>query len=55
MKFSHRGELKTDVHVIIPYMLYVSKSTISNLTRQTREGVVYALHLTPFITVGLNS
>lgn len=56
------GELETKFYGI-PVLLYISKSTIFNkkefrkhylLNKKFREsGKVYALHITPFIAIGL--
>ncbi len=47
----YHGELKTSVFAIIPVLLYLSKSEITN---PGGGGVVYALHITPFISLGVN-
>ena len=54
MKWTHTGKLTTKVLVIIPFILYLSRSIIESDKRKTRNGIVYGLHITPFITVGIN-
>ncbi len=51
--FNHCGVLNTKVIIIIPYLLYVSTSTIASTKTLGYHGVVYALHITPFIVIGL--
>ena len=51
--WTHTGDLEVKVQTIIPFLLYVSRSLISKPNRN-RGGVVYALHITPFFTIGLN-
>jgi len=52
-KFQHNGKIQMDVLVLIPFLLYVSRSVISNPKRKTRAGHLYSLHVTPFLAIGL--
>lgn len=54
-----RGTLQSDFTVIIPFLLMVSKSRITNGTdvdkaeEYPKTGGVYAVHITPFFCFGL--
>jgi hypothetical protein len=50
----HKGRLETKVLVIIPFILYVSRSLISSLINRESKAYVYALHITPFFEIGFN-
>lgn len=52
-KWTHRGELQTKVVSIIPFFVYLSASKIKSPGRKS-GGHVYALHLTPWFTIGVN-
>ncbi len=52
-KWTHKGELETDILSIIPFLIYVSRSNISHPGKKG-GGLVYALHITPFFTIGVN-
>jgi hypothetical protein len=54
-----KGTLQTTFIKIIPFILYVSKSRITNgrvvdfADTEPTTGQVYSLHITPFLTFGL--
>lgn len=48
---NYKGKLNTKMYTIIPILLYVSKSIITSDKSKTN---VYALHITPFIEIGVN-
>jgi len=52
-KWTHKGELVTDVISIIPFLIYISRSRISHPGKRG-GGIVFALHITPFFTIGVN-
>ena len=43
-----QGTLETDFYSIIPFLLFVSKSSI-----QPGNARVWSLHITPFVAIGL--
>jgi len=53
MKWQHNGKLQTVVISIIPFLIYLSKSKISHPGKKS-GGLVYALHITPWFTIGVN-
>ena len=48
-----RGEIEVKAWMIIPFLLYVSQSKIKKPSK-TSGGVVWALHITPWLEIGLN-
>ena len=54
-----KGTLQTTFFTIIPLLLMISKSRITNgknvdnADNEKRSGAVYSLHLTPFLCIGL--
>jgi hypothetical protein len=53
-KWNYLGFVETKVLCIIPFLLYLTKSTIRGIHKSKSGGVVYALHFTPWITIGFN-
>ncbi len=59
MKKEAKGTLQTTFIQIIPFLLFVSKSRITNgkvvdfADSEPATGQVYSLHITPFFTIGL--
>lgn len=53
IKWNHEGKLHTQITMIIPFLLYVSQSWIVSEGRST-VGRVFALHITPWFTIGVN-
>lgn len=53
VKWTHRGGICSEIWAIIPYVFYVSRSILTHNGRESC-GVVYAIHFTPFITLGIN-
>ncbi len=51
-KFKHEGEIKMDILVIIPFILYISKSRIKKPEKKS-GGVVWSLHITPWLAIGI--
>jgi hypothetical protein len=53
------GTLQTTFYTLIPFLLYYSKSRITNgkdvnkASEEKQTGAVYSLHITPFISIGL--
>jgi hypothetical protein len=48
----YNGHLKTELWMIIPILLMVSRSTIT--ASDDSKAYVYALHITPWLEVGFN-
>jgi len=46
-----KGNLQTNIFQIIPLLLFVSVSTISN---KKPDAKVYAIHITPWFEIGFN-
>ena len=59
-KFTCKSKLKTTFISIIPFLFYISKHTTSNQRFtggeeiKNHKGYVYAVHITPFLTFGVN-
>ncbi len=51
-RFQHIGQIEMNVLVIVPFILYVSKSKIKKPEKKT-GGMVYTVHITPWIAIGL--
>lgn len=53
------GTLQTTFYQIIPLILFISKSRITNgkdvelASRYKQSGAVYSLHITPFFSIGI--
>lgn len=53
------GTLQTKWFTIIPILLYISISRITNgknvynADNEKRSGAIYSLHITPFLSIGL--
>jgi len=52
MRATYNGILKTEILMIIPLLLFVSRSTISG--KEKPQAYVYALHITPWLEIGFN-
>jgi len=50
-KFVHKGDMEMKIFIIIPFLLYVSNSTIVAPNGTTRMASV---HITPWLTFGFN-
>jgi len=50
----YRGALEIKFISIIPFLIFLSYSRISNISKSGRGGRVIGLHLTPFFTIGFN-
>jgi hypothetical protein len=54
-----KGTIETEIIQIIPFLLYISKSRITNgrnvdnAESEKTTGKVYSLHITPFFSMGI--
>ncbi len=54
MKYNAKGNLETTFVCLIPYLLNISKSVISNHRTDGRDGIVYGIHITPFFGISIH-
>lgn len=53
------GTIQTTFRTIIPFLLFISKTRITNgkdvtkASEEKRSGAVYSIHITPFLSIGL--
>jgi hypothetical protein len=47
---NHQGKIDMTVLMIIPYILYFSKSIITKPNRLTGGTALYSIHITPFVS-----
>ena len=48
--YDHNGNINMKVLMIIPFVLYFSKSIIKNPNKDTHGAVLYSIHITPFLS-----
>ena len=49
-KMVHHGTIKMNVLMVIPFILYFSKSIIDNPDKKTHGAALYSVHITPFLS-----
>ena len=50
---TNKGNLTTTFTSIIPFLVFVSKSVVTNPNNEPGGAAVYTLHITPLIAIGL--
>ena len=51
-KWKNNGNATTDIMIIIPFLLYISRTIIT--ADNSSALALYALHITPWTSLGLN-
>ena len=50
-KMEHNGNITMQVLMVIPGLLYFSKSVIKNPEKKTNGATVYSIHITPLFSL----
>jgi len=50
--YNHNSTIDMNVLIIIPFVLYFSKSVIENPNKDTHGALLFSIHITPFLSFG---